>query len=650
MVVSGRNVKCIYGTVTGKSQSIAEQIVNEFLTKDIQVDLYSFEEFNKSWNLDDLDILIIVSSTTGDGEQPEAITKFWRKLRPKTLPGNYLSYLNFTILGLGDTNYNQFCNAPKNLRRRLKELGGVEIYPPGWADDGTGLEIVVEPWLETLFPTISKFVKGEEINKLDNTPETVNIVNTNISKVEVMNSTNIETKLDHLSLEDSAAPNLRYSSKLASLELTLPNLPSRFIDVQISDVDWSPTESTPHQNNSKLPFAAVTNDGDAITSKARVISNVKLSSPDAVKTYMEMVLDTGKCLGYQPGDSFGVICQNDDEDVKYLAKRLNLDSVMDKLCSIAISPNTTKPKAKVPDFIAGSCSVGWLLRTCLDLRTVPKKLFLRSLVEVTTVPEERRRIQELCSKQGSLEYMSVICEPRLCLLDLLKTFASCSPSLSLLVEHLPRLLPRPYSMSSSPLESPNQLKFIYTLVQTPRPGLCTSYLSKCKSGDSVEIYLRSGTEFRLPEATDTHFLMVCAGSGIGPFLGFLEHRKQLGVKTGFTWLVFGCRQRGKDDLHSDKLLKYVEDGYLSKLSIAYSREQSEDGVTYVQDMINKDRSEVEHLLVKDEGTVFVCGDAKNMGKSVFQTFTKVVTTEERDGAQFMKQMITENRYKQDLWT
>ena len=76
--------------------------------------------------------------------------------------------------------------------------------------------------------------------------------------------------------------------------------------------------------------------------------------------------------------------------------------------------------------------------------------------------------------------------------------------------------------------------------------------------------------------------MVCAGSGIGPFLGFLEHRRQLGVKTGFTWLVFGCRNRGKDDLHKDKLLKYVQDGVLSKLSVAYSREQNEDGVKYVQ--------------------------------------------------------------------
>ena len=94
---------------------------------------------------------MIVSSTTGDGEQPENVIKFWRKLRPKNLASDHLSYLEFALLGLGDTNYNQFCNAPKALYRRLSELGAKPFHPAGWADDGTGLEEVVEPWIEGLW-------------------------------------------------------------------------------------------------------------------------------------------------------------------------------------------------------------------------------------------------------------------------------------------------------------------------------------------------------------------------------------------------------------------------------------------------------------------------------------------------------------------
>merc|ERR1711936_1074972 len=99
---------------------------------------------------------VIISSTTGDGEQPENVIKFWRKLRPKSLECDYLAHMSYTILGLGDTNYNNFCNAPKALHRRLTELGARTFYPPDWADDGTGLEIVVEPWLENLWEAVEK--------------------------------------------------------------------------------------------------------------------------------------------------------------------------------------------------------------------------------------------------------------------------------------------------------------------------------------------------------------------------------------------------------------------------------------------------------------------------------------------------------------
>ena len=95
--------------------------------------------------------MILVSSTTGDGEQPENSIKFWRKLRPKTLPADFLSSVKFAQLGLGDTNYNQFCAAPRALHRRLTELGAGCFHGPAWADDGTGLEVVVEPWLEGLW-------------------------------------------------------------------------------------------------------------------------------------------------------------------------------------------------------------------------------------------------------------------------------------------------------------------------------------------------------------------------------------------------------------------------------------------------------------------------------------------------------------------
>ncbi len=83
-------------------------------------------------------LVALVSSTTGDGDQPEKAEELWRRLRGRSLPADHLSGLRFACLGLGDSNYSQFCNGPRTLRSRLLELGAREFYPPGWADDGVG--------------------------------------------------------------------------------------------------------------------------------------------------------------------------------------------------------------------------------------------------------------------------------------------------------------------------------------------------------------------------------------------------------------------------------------------------------------------------------------------------------------------------------
>ena len=165
--------------------------------------------------------------------------------------------------------------------------------------------------------------------------------------------------------------------------------------------------------------------------------------------------------------------------------------------------------------------------------------------------------------------MTLVREQNISFLDVLSAFPTCLPPVSLLAEHLTRLLPRPYSMSTTPLSNANQFGFVYTIVEKPKPGLCTSWLSNLQpvaadnSGNNdfgqVLVYPRAPTDFRVPESPDARYIMVCAGSGIGPFLAFLEHRKQLDIKTGYTWLVFGCRHKGRDDLHVDKLNSYLKE-------------------------------------------------------------------------------------------
>ncbi|CAB4039447.1 methionine synthase reductase-like, partial [Paramuricea clavata] len=100
--------------------------------------------------------VVFVVSTTGDGDPPDTVTKFWRRLRKKTLGSTYLKGLHYALLGLGDTNYTNFCNCSKTLNSRLLGLGATHFYPPGFADDAVGLEVVVEPWIDELWPALLK--------------------------------------------------------------------------------------------------------------------------------------------------------------------------------------------------------------------------------------------------------------------------------------------------------------------------------------------------------------------------------------------------------------------------------------------------------------------------------------------------------------
>lgn len=695
MAPSCRKMSCVFGSVTGKAQSIAEQIVDTASSKGIKIDLYSFESFGKLWDLADLEVAILVSSTTGDGEQPEALTKFWRRLRPKQLAPNYLASLSYTILGLGDSNYNQFCNAPKNLHRRLAELGGQEFYPPGWADDGVGLELVVEPWLEGLWPVLFRLLGRDqqppaEDQEVKCPPSTHQTINTSLSPMEPGEN-----------LLDSSSGSLRFSPQLATTVLDLPHRPPDFLAVTWLDKDPAPAS---YQNGAKLPLA----DGPVIV--ATVVGNKTLSRPGAVKSYKQMDVSLGETqLDCLPGDTIGVLCSNPAGEVEELALLLGLSDRLDQPLAITVLADTRKARAKVPDFLPREGRLRDLLTNCLDLRSVPKKLLIRVLVDHTTDVRETRRLEELCSKQGADEYMHYIRANQVSLADLLKVFSSCRPPLSLLLEHLPRLLPRPYSISSR--QAHPTLSFVYTVVEMPRPGLTTAWLAGLDPLSSarpeIRLFLRQGRSFRPPALADS-LVMVCAGSGIGPFYGFLRHweeeRKLYRGPLGQAWLIFGCRSRQLDYLFEEELKQLAEYGVLSRLTVCFSRDPTgvKDGpgsggdmasiekVSVDTEKVTSDRfatkngsgdddddaaakgerrngKYVQHGMIEageelavwilEKGARFyVCGDAANMGRSVQEALVQVL---DRHGgqllgaegsAEYVTRMVAEKRYLQDVWT
>uniref|UniRef100_A0A8D0G5V9 Methionine synthase reductase n=1 Tax=Sphenodon punctatus TaxID=8508 RepID=A0A8D0G5V9_SPHPU len=662
----------LYATQKGQAKSIAEEICHQAGEHGFEADIHCVSECDK-YNLErEKDPLVIVVSTTGTGDPPDTAVKFVKEIRNKTLPADHFSHLHYGLLGLGDSEYTFFCNGGKVIDRRLRELGAHHFYETGLADDSVGLELVVDTWIDGLWGALNKeFASRKEKEDMSSniSIDSVGIQHVKLedsgvdrSEVSFKNTANVPS----VSLIQDSEPSLARSvSPLSQSALNIPALPPEYIDVQFQD------------SASQDPSLSSLN-SDSTVFQVPVTKAVQLTKEDAIKTALLLEVDISKTMfSYQPGDAFGVICPNNSSEVEELLRRLGLAEKKECFACLKIKKDTKKKGAAQPHYIPERSTVKFILTWCLEIRAVPKKAFLRALVEYTCDAGEKRRLQELCSKQGASDYNGFIRNLNICLLDLLQTFSSCKPPLSLLIEHLPKLQARFYSAASSDLFQPGKLCFIFNIMEFPscpgrpvsRKGVCTGWLAELVAPMlqkitffAISIYARPTNTFQLPPDPSVPFIMVGPGTGVSPFIGFLQHRKKLQEehedwKFGETWLFFGCRHQDRDYLFREELRQFVENGTLTHLKVCFSRDSTaaadDAPPKYVQDNIRLFSKEVTRILLNERGCFYVCGDVKNMAKDVNDALVDVLSTEAGvDKLEAMKTLATlrENKqYLQDIW-
>lgn len=216
------------------------------------------------------------------------------------------------------------------------------------------------------------------------------------------------------------------------------------------------------------------------------------------------------------------------------------------------------------------------------------------------------------------------------------------------------LVPRLYSISSSPRVTPDEVHLTVSTVRyehrgKPRTGVCSTFLADRGGDVDIPVFVQRSTHFRPPSGPTTPMIMIGPGTGIAPFRAFLQERRELG-HTGPNWLFFGERNSASDFYYRDELEAMRDDGLLDRLDTAFSRDQRQK--IYVQDLMRRYGHDLWSWL-QDGAHLYVCGDAQRMARDVDQALHDIARGRghlDDDGARaWVKKLTADRRYLRDVY-
>jgi sulfite reductase (NADPH) flavoprotein alpha-component len=370
-----------------------------------------------------------------------------------------------------------------------------------------------------------------------------------------------------------------------------------------------------------------------------VALNYLLTGADSDKEtrHIAFVLEEG--MTYTPGDSIGVLPEHRAEVVAELLTALGFTG-----------------DERVLDHYKVEISFEEALRTRLAIG----KLARGSVGQYAKLPgaascggRGHDALKALCgpeNKAAAEEY----CWGRE-FIDLIADFPGAVTKPQELFNVLQRLTPRLYSISSSQALHPETTETTVSVVRydahgRKRQGVCSGQLGeRATVGTVLPVFLHSNQNFRLPEDISTPVIMVGPGTGIAPFRAFLEERQAKG-ESGDNWLFFGDQHRATDFLYEEQLTKMLKEGTLTRLDLAFSRDQTHK--IYVQDRMAENAAEL-YAWLECGAYFYVCGDASRMAKSVevalLDAIAKGADSTPEFAAEYLATMKKQKRYQRDVY-
>jgi sulfite reductase (NADPH) flavoprotein alpha-component len=536
----------VYGSQSGTAEALARSFAREAKQRGFKVDVAGMDELDPA-GLPSIERLLVLCSTHGDGDPPDNAVDFYRALHAADAPR--LDGTAFSVLALGDANYEKFCKCGRDIDRRLEELGATRIFPR--VDCDVDVDGPFITWRDGVLAAVAPVGEARTVVSSPN--------------------------------EDVPQRALGPARRVASL--------------------------------------------------VRVLENRNLNAAGSDKETRHIVLGPGQPgpeLSYEPGDALAILPFNAPELVDEVIRTAGFEARTE-----VRDHGETIPLGVA---LAERFAIGKL--TAPVLRAFAERVGDRDWLDLFA-PERQADLQAFLHGRE--------------LIDLLLAYPRAFSEPAELLEILPRLTPRLYSIASSPRVHPGEIHLTVAAVRyrshgRERKGVCSTFLAeRAPIGTRMLAYIQENRRFRLPEDGDRPVIMIGPGTGIAPFRAFLEERMSSGAR-GPNWLFFGDRRAATDFLYRGELLAYRERGILQRLDTAFSRDQARK--IYVQDRMREQGRLVWEWLAQG-AHIYVCGDASRMAKDVEAELQAIAMREggldPAGAAAYLQALRKERRYQRDVY-
>ena len=361
--------------------------------------------------------------------------------------------------------------------------------------------------------------------------------------------------------------------------------------------------------------------------KTELLINQKITGRFSDKDirHVEIALaDTG--ISYQAGDALGIWFKNDPVLVDAILDQLELDGSE----TVTVANETQSLREALINRFELTQSYPSFIQAYADI-SGSKKL--------AKLLDDKTALRNYCYGRQILD---VIDEKKAKL------------TATQLISGLRKLTPRLYSIASSPNEAEGEVHLTVAVVDyqqsgEQRIGGASGFLQRLEEGAEVDVFVEHNDNFRLPSNDETPVIMIGPGTGIAPFRAFVQER-DVREATGNNWLFFGNQHFTDDFLYQTEWQDYLKSGLLTKMDVAFSRDQAEK--IYVQDRLRENATEL-FAWLEQGAHVYVCGDGDRMAKDVNEALIDIVAEQGKlarsEAEEYVAELRRNKRYQRDVY-